>query len=77
MSLNIKWHKKLGWVVVLNIYLVSSQLSLIVAYVILSVAYFGDFIDMRVYKNLQYFRLEISTKQIFNKFKYLLPSKQV
>lgn len=66
-------NKKVSFhVVVSNLYLVSSQQCLAVAHAVRSATELGEFIDMGVYKSLQCFRLEGSSKQRSNRFKYLL-----
>jgi len=66
-------NKKVSFhIVISNLYFVSSQQCLAVAHAVQSATHFGEFIDMGVYKSLQCFRLEGSTKQRSNRFKYLV-----
>ena len=66
-------NKKVSFhVVVSNLYFISSQQCLAVAHAVRSATHLGEFIDMGVYKSLQCFRLEGSTKQRSDRFKYLV-----
>lgn len=66
-------NKKVSFhVIVSNLYFVSSQQCLAVAHAVRSATHLGEFIDMGVYKSLHCFRLEGSTKQRSNRFKYLV-----
>lgn len=71
-------NKKVSFhVIVSNLYFVSSQQCLAVAHAVRSATHFGEFIDMGVYKSLQCFRLEGSTKQRSDRFKYLVGKRDI